>query len=126
VTTNLTLPAALPPGFIAHTCVSVQCGTCHTDFGDGNDGPGTLHFDTVQEAATTVTEDGWWVTTTGVQCGTCAERQACATHGHIWGDWRDCGCGCHGGDAARIPTHTRPAYNRWCDTCDEWEWQEPA
>jgi hypothetical protein len=123
MTANLTTPAGVPPGFTAHTCVSVRCGTCHTDFGDG-DGPGTLHFDTVTDAADTLTEAGWWVTTTGVQCDTCAARQACATHGHVWTAWRDCGCGCHHGEP-RIPTHTKPSYSRSCETCGQWEWQEP-
>lgn len=126
MTTSLTpIPAPLPPGFTAHTCVSVQCGTCRTDFGDADDGPGTLLFDTVEEAARVLTDAGWWVTTTGVQCGDCAARQACTTLGHVWSQWRDCGCGCHGGEH-RIPTHSEPAYTRTCDTCGTWEWQEPA
>jgi hypothetical protein len=124
MTTNVTVPAALPPGFTAHTCVSVQCGTCDTAFGDSDD-VGTLHFDSVQDAARTLAEAGWWVTTTGVQCDTCAARQACATLGHVWTDWRACGCGCHDG-TPRIPSHSQPAHTRSCDTCDRWEWQEPA
>jgi hypothetical protein len=125
MTTKPTVPAVLPQGFRAHACVSVHCGMCGIEFGDGNDGPGTLHFDTVEQAAHAVTEEGWWVTTIGVQCDTCAERQACATFGHAWSPWRDCGCGCHCGEPT-IPAHTQPAYTRSCDTCDEWEWQESA
>lgn len=124
-----TVPAAssamLPPGFTAHTCVSVQCGICRADFGDSHDGPGVLHFDTVEEAADALGEAGWWVTTTGVQCDSCAARRACATFGHVWTAWRDCGCGCDRGEP-RIPTHTAPSFTRLCETCHKWEWQEPA
>ena len=118
MTTNPTVPASLPPGFTAHTCVSVQCGTCDTAFGDTDDGVGVLHFDTVQEAVRTLTEAGWWVTTTGVQCDTCAAHQACTEFGHAWPDWRDCGCGCHDG-TPRLPMHTQPMQYRWCETCHQ-------
>jgi hypothetical protein len=101
-------------------------GTCTTAFGDSDDVGVTLHFDSVQEAAHTLAEAGWWVTTTGVQCETCAARQACATLGHVWTDWHDCGCGCHDDGTRSTRTHTQPAHTRFCDTCDQWEWQEES
>ena len=114
-----TVPAALPNGFTVHTCVAVACGTCDRDFGDTED-IGSLHFTTADDAATHVTDAGWWITPDAVQCPDCAGKQACAELGHAWPSWRPCGCGCHDG-RPRIPSHTQPMQYRWCASCHEGE-----
>jgi hypothetical protein len=99
----------------------VACGTCEHDFNDHED-ISTLHFDSVQAAIQTLTEVGWLVTATGIQCGACASYETCAIEGHDWPDWHDCGCGCHR-DTPRILAHTQPMRTRWCHRCGR-EWQE--
>jgi len=70
----------------------------------------------------------------GRLCSACTElpgqtdlldQWMCDTLGHVWTDWRACGCGCHHGEP-RIATHTQPWLTRSCDTCQELEWQESA
>ncbi|SRR6266702_240705 len=120
MTTTSTPPAVLPPGFTAHTCVSVACGTCEHDYNDHED-ISNLHFPTVADAITTITECGWRITDDGVvQCRTCAADQHCAEYGHTWPDWHPCGCGCATG-TPRLPDHTQPMQYRWCESCHHGE-----
>jgi hypothetical protein len=105
------------PGFTVHICVAVTCGTCQCAYGDDDDGF-TAHFATQDDAATTVTDAGWWVTLWSVQCPDCAADQACAELGHAWPDWHTCGCGCAAGHP-RIPAHTRPTIRRVCQSCQQ-------
>jgi hypothetical protein len=103
------------PSFTTETCIVVACGTCHRAYDEDQDGM-VVHFDTVDQAADTVTNAGWWVTPDTVQCPGCAGEQACAQLGHAWPARRDCRCGCTEGDP-RIRDHTRPTKVRYCQSC---------
>lgn len=51
-------PAALPDGFTANTCISVQCALCGY-FHDEDEGY-RVHFDTVEEARSSVVGHDWY------------------------------------------------------------------
>lgn len=109
---------SLPAGFSTCQCFTVSCRTCDVEFGDEEYGYG-IHFETVEAALKRLTEDGWWYTQTGVQCGPCAAKETCASDGHAWEEWHACGCN------GRIPSHKTPMEIRVCASCSEFD-ERPA
>lgn len=110
-----------------HTCITIECNTCHTDL--ELDGVGGLHFANIVEAIEKFGDHGWDVRLDGyATCDTCVARQACAAQGCDWSPWRLCQCR---GDFKR---HRRLAMTpdaiaggrcaceyRWCGRCLAYE-----
>ncbi|AGM10139.1 hypothetical protein [Amycolatopsis keratiniphila] len=105
------------PGFRQETCVVAACGDCGHEFSNSEDLGCELHFRTVQEATTALTDSGWKVTADGVQCDECATAQQCRENGHRWPlCWRACACGCAKGEPM-LPDHDTPRESRHCLIC---------
>lgn len=104
------------------TCVTVQCDECH-EGPEFDDGGGEVHFPTYADAVKTLSS--WCLQPNGdATCGTCVRDRECAEMGHLYEDWRDCGC--QGAVLAHlqavtveaITTNTCPMQSRWCERCE--------
>ena len=46
---------------LTHECVVATCAGCARDFGDGDDGPGAVHFNTTHKALDALRDANWTV-----------------------------------------------------------------
>ena len=99
--------------YIETTCVLLTCDDCDDPWSD-NDG-GVPHFPTRDEALRYATGAGWAVVGESMRCYTCARDADCATTGHQYGPWQD-------GTQAQVPI---PYRSRWCEHCNESEFDPP-
>lgn len=100
------------------TCIEVSCQDCG-GFDLGDDYGYTLHFQSLDEARTTLLEANWTWPDDGPRCQQCSQRATCRAEGHTMGKWLDCLCG---GSRDGHPDGcgvSAPAGSQWrvCERC---------